>query len=94
MSGNEIIRMLTEIGKKKWNSKYASPVKVCCYTARYSVRRTVQSALHKFHPLAELFIPSPARLLWEALSHYAITARRLFTHISTTVYSQVLIYTA
>ena len=44
------------------------------------------------NPLADLFIPAPIRLLWEAFSHAAITARRLFTHISTTV--QVLIYTA
>ena len=37
-----------------------------------------------FHPLADLFIPRPSQLLWEAFSHAAI-ARRLFVHISTTV---------
>ena len=29
------------------------------------------------HPLADLFIPTPSGLLWEAFSHVAITARRL-----------------
>ena len=33
------------------------------------------------HPLADLFIPTPTRLLWEAVSHAAITARRLFVQI-------------
>ena len=45
------------------------------------------------HPLAHLFIPTPSRLLWEALSHAAVTARRPFVRIITTAYSQVLIYT-
>ena len=45
------------------------------------------------HPLADLFIPTPFRLLWEAFSHTALTARRLFVQISISVYSQVLIYT-
>ena len=54
------------------------------YIARYPVRRTAQSALH-FTPLADLFIPRPFQLIWEALSHAAVTARRLFVHISTTV---------
>ena len=39
-----------------------------------------------FHPLRDLFIPIPIRRLWRA----AITARRLFKHISTTVYRHVL----
>ena len=38
------------------------------------------------HPLANLFIPRPFQLLWEAFSHAAITARRLLFHISTTTY--------
>ena len=46
------------------------------------------------HPLLDLFIPAPTWLLWEAFSHAAITAWRLFINISTTVYIQVLIYTA
>ena len=54
-------------------------VKVCFYITTYH------------HPLADLFIPTSTRLLWEALSHAAINARRLFTYISTAVYSQVLI---
>ena len=45
-------------------------------------------------PMTDLFIPKPNRLLWEAFSHAAITVRILFVHISTTVYIQVLIYTA
>ena len=36
-----------------------------------------------FHPQADLFIPTPSRLLWEAFSHATITARRPFVHIST-----------
>ena len=43
------------------------------------------------HPLLDLFNPTPSRLVWEAFSHAAITARRLFVHISTTVCSNVLI---
>ena len=38
--------------------------------------------------------PMPPRLLWKVFSHAAITAQRLLYHISTTVYSQELIYTA
>ena len=40
------------------------------------------------YPLADLFIPTPSRLLWEAF-----TARRQFVPISIYVYSQVVIYT-
>ena len=36
------------------------------YIARYPVRRTAQSVLVYFSPLADLFIPTPTRLLWEA----------------------------
>ena len=46
------------------------------------------------HPLADLFIPVSNRLLWEAFYPRSNYGRRLFTHISTTIYSQVLIYTA
>ena len=46
------------------------------------------------HPLADLLIAIPTRLLWEAFRHAAITASRLFTHISTALYSQVFIFTA
>ena len=35
------------------------------------------------HPLADLFIPRPSQLLWEAFNH--AIARKLFVHISTTV---------
>ena len=50
--------------------------------------------LFTLHPLADLFIPTPTRLLWEAFSHAAISGWILHIHISTTVYIQVLIYTA
>ena len=65
------------------------------YIALYPVRWTAQSALH-FPPLADLTAVHSDTVLgfsWKHSSHAAI-AQRLFTHISTTVYSQVLIYTA
>ena len=36
------------------------------YIAQYPVRWTAQSALHFLNPLADLFIPTPTRLLREA----------------------------
>ena len=45
-------------------------------------------------PLADLFIPTPFRLLWEAFSHTAITPQRLFVPISISLCSQLFIYTA
>ena len=65
--------------------------KVLSYIARYPVKALYTSPPP---PPADLFIPTPTRLLWEAFSHSAINARRLFADISTTVYSRVLIYTA
>ena len=44
------------------------------------------------HLLADLFIPTPTRLLCEAFYTGSNYARRLLTHISTAVYSHVLIY--
>ena len=66
-------------------------VKVRSYIAQYPVLGTVKSSLH---PLADLFIPTLSRLFWGAFSQSAITAQKLFVHISTSVCSQVLIYTA
>ena len=43
----------------------------------------------KLHPLADMLIPTPFGFLWEAFSHAAITARRLFVQISISVCSQV-----
>ena len=44
------------------------------------------------HPLTDLFVPTPSRLLWEAFGHAAIAARRpLIKSIS--VCSQILINT-
>ena len=42
----------------------------------------------------DLFITTQTRLLWEAFSHAATAAKRLFALISTAAYSQLLIYTA
>ena len=67
-------------------------VKVRSYTALYPVCKSAQSMNIIIHPLVDLFIPRPTWLLWEAVSYSAITAQTLFTHISTIVYSQVLIY--
>ena len=44
------------------------------------------------YPLADLFIPTSTRLLCEAFWPCSNYAQRLITCISTTVYSQVLIY--
>ena len=66
--------------------------KASSYIAQYPVLRTAQNALH-FTSLADLFTQTPPRLLWEASSHiFAINARRLLVHKSTTVYSQILIF--
>ena len=75
-------------------ASYNEHKKVWFYIALYPVRWTAQSALH-FPPLADLFIPTPFSASLRKHSSHAAIAQRLFTHISTTVYSQVLhIYTA
>ena len=56
------------------------------YIAQYPVLRIAQLTLH-FTPWQ-----TPSQFLWEAFSHAAINAWRLFVQISTTVYSQVLIH--
>ena len=69
-------------------------VKASSYKTQYPVLRTVQSTLH-FTSLTDLFTQTPSRLLWEASSHMLqLMCERLLVHISTTVYSQILIYTA
>ena len=68
-------------------------VKGTFFLSRYPILGTIQSALH-FNPMTDLHIPKPIRLLRETYNHAAITARRQFIHISTTVYSQILTYTA
>ena len=73
----------SDVAKFLWHNKET----VGSYTARYRV------LAHCTSSLADLFIPTPSRLLWEAFSHAAISARRLFIDISTAIYSQVLIYT-
>ena len=46
------------------------------------------------HPLADMYIPTPFRLIWGAFSQTAITARRLVVPISISICNQVLIYSA
>ena len=46
------------------------------------------------HPLADLLIPAPTRLVWEAFSHAAVAAQNLITHIFTDVDNRILINTA
>ena len=45
-------------------------------------------------PPGRPFILPPTRLLWESFQPRSNYVRRLFTHISTAIYSQVLVYTA
>ena len=58
-------------------------------TFLYSVTSSLWDCSKSFtlHDLAHLFIPTPFRLLWEAFSHAAITARRLFIQIFISVCS-------
>ena len=56
------------------------------YRVWLKLKSTVSSHLASpkrfpLYPLADLFIPTPIRLLWEAFSQAAITARRQTTHI-------------
>ena len=67
--------------------------KASSYTAQYPVLGTVQIALH-FTSLTDLFTQTPSRLLWEASSHVLQLMREGCSYISTTVYSQVLVYSA
>ena len=65
---------------------------VCFYVAQYPVRWTTQNALHFTpgrHVHSDTNLASLGSIL--VMQHYV---RRLFSHISTTIYSQVLIYTA
>ena len=76
----------------KANNGQAGVKKASSYIAQYPVLRTVQSAL-RFTSLTYLFTQTPFRL--GSIKPYAtINTRRLLVHISTTDYSQVLIYTA
>ena len=62
-----------------------------------AVSRPLDRSKHfTLHSLADLFIPTPTRLLREAFSHAPITCKdhSLTFPFSTTVYSQLLIYTS
>ena len=69
---------------------------VCFCIAQYPVRWTAQSFLYCSPSLTDLFIPTPTEqgFSGKRSSQAAITRQDKITHISTTVYSQVLIYTA
>ena len=68
--------------------------KASSYIAQYPVLRTAQSALH-FTSLTDLYTQYTISASLGSIQPYAtITARRLLVHISTAVYSQVLIYIA
>ena len=69
-------------------------VKVCFYIVQYPVCWTTQSALHwLFLPDTSVHSDTNSTSLGSIMPR-GNYAQRLFTHISTTVYSQVLIYTA
>ena len=63
------------------------------YIAQYPVRWSAQSTLHFLPSLTDLFIPTPLGFSGKHSSQAAITRQDYITHISTTVHSQVLIYT-
>ena len=71
---------------------YEVKLKVCFYIALYPVRWTAQSALHFTHWQTCSFQPQ-LRFSRKYSSHDAIT-REYYSHISATVYSQALVYTA
>ena len=67
-------------------------IKACSYTARYPVLGSAQRVLH-FAPWQTYSFQLQLDFSGKLIQLAALTARRLFIHISTTVYSQVLIYT-
>ena len=60
-----------------------------CFLYSVVSSRTAKSASQL---VADLFIPIPTGLPWEAMSYAAINARRQFAHIFSAVYNQTLIY--
>ena len=95
--------LASRVNRKKYDScqmclsyMYISPFKKWKYIF---IERSIQSVgqLNALYtsPVADLLILTPTRLPWEVFypcSNYA--PRTPFTHISTVVYSEVLIYTA
>ena len=101
-SNAECFREIEFVGSVKC---VARPCEVCCvvlchmikvkvwfYIAQYPVRRTAQGTIH-FTPWQTCSFRHQLGFSWKHSSHAAI-AQRLFTHMSTSVYSQALIYTA
>ena len=66
---------------------------VCLYIAQYLVCWTALKVLYTFPPLADLFIATPTRLLWEAHQHSSCAAitcedySRTFPLLSIATYS-------
>ena len=83
--GRSIIEQLKTESEDQWNKRYV------LYSAVSSPFGPLK-ALNTFPPLTDLFIPTPTRMLLEAFLPCKKYVQRLFTHISTTVYSHVLIY--
>ena len=68
--------------------------KVSSYIAQYPVLRTAQSTFTLYFPDRPVQSNTISTALGSIPPYATINARRLLIHISTTVYSQVLIYTA
>ena len=84
---------LLAVGHKLIKRSELKKIRVCLYIVQYPVRCIAQSALHFSSPGRPVHSDTVLGFSWKHSIHAAI-AQRLFTHISTTVYSQVLIYTA
>ena len=63
---NQLYRRPKMTGQARDEEEEERKGKGSFYIAQYPVRWTVQSALHFSPPLADLFIPTPTRLLREA----------------------------
>ena len=86
-------------GSENWRSSIMNscPKKLkCIFLYRpYSALGPIQSvgplkACYIFPPMADLFVPTPTRLLREAFGPCSNYAQRLLTNISTTVYSSFI----
>ena len=69
-------------------------VKVSSYIAQYPVFRVAQSAFTLYFPDRPVQSNTVLTSLGSIQPYATINMRRLLVHISTTVYSQVLIYIA
>ena len=74
-------------GRRYRNRARGTCVAACSGDSSLSVK--ARSYIARCPVFADLFIQTPSRLLWEAYSHAAITARRLFVHISTFFFKSI-----